>query len=824
MLAFIGATGWVHTLPALPAYSSLFGLAAACMVAHGALYAVGGRGRQLALLCWPVWAALLGCLLTVWRADARLQQTLAPTDINEVSRVVLRVASLPVEHSGSVRFDADVISALPQDLPPRIRVRWRSGPWSGPYARAAPQTTPSLVRPGQVWRMALVMRPAYGSRNPGGYDAEAHAFAQGIRAQGTVRGEPELLDDDPWVSLSVLAQRSRHHIREAVRPHIENHTYGPVLLALAIGDQAGVDNAHWLTFNRTGITHLVSISGTHVTLIAGLVGTLMFWAWRRVRVGRHGLAERLPAQLVAACTALLIAWIYCLLAGWGVPARRTFLMLSVLATCHVLRLHLGASRQLSLVAFIVVLMDPWALISVGFWLSFGAVAVLIAWGQAVGVSAQDPHTKPAGRRITVLLQGLRLQLIMTVALFPPLALLFNEISLVSPVVNAYAIPAISLLVTPFSLLGALLAVVPGMDWPTQWALGAAHGVLVWMMAPTQWLAETAWASVTVAAAPVWLHILALTGLVIALLPRGFPGQIWGWTFMLPALSWTPEKPPPGAWDMVALDVGQAGAIVIQTANHAILFDTGVRTGPQQDSAQQTVLPFLRHQGVRRLSAVIVSHADIDHVGGLRSVLNSLPVAQAYTPFDLPEWLRHESRLLGPEAADVTLPATWTLCAAGVRWSVDGVDFEFLWPQAGHGTPVFAGSRERNDNSCVLSIRGLHHSLLLPGDINARQERDLIERGLQRHDVVLAAHHGSKQSSAQEFVQVVAPIHAIAQAGAWSRYGHPHPDTVRRWQRAGTRFWRTDRDGAIAIRSRAAGLVVASERKRRRHYWQSNVTD
>src|SRR5690606_1693387 len=263
------------------------------------------------------------------------------------------------------------------------------GPY-GPKPGSRPVEFPELI-PGQVWRMALVLRTPYGQRNPNGFDYEGHIFAQGVRAVGTVRGTPILLDDEPWASLPVVAQRTRHYVRDAMLPHIESLRWGGVLLALAIGDQASVASGDWVTFNRSGLTHLVSISGSHVTMIAVIAAMMVNYLWRRVSWRGRALAERLPAQLAAAWVALMVAWLYCLLAGWGVPARRTFIMLAVVASSLAIRLPLAASHVLAIAAVVVVLLDPWALLAGGFWLSFLAVYVLMActgwWGQPANAGA-----------------------------------------------------------------------------------------------------------------------------------------------------------------------------------------------------------------------------------------------------------------------------------------------------------------------------------------------------------------------------------------------------------------------------------------------------
>jgi len=215
--------------------------------AHARAAARPGRARA------GVLAALRGpmlCLLSAWSgfvftvlcAQTRLDQSLAAINVDKVSRVTLRVDSLPRLQPDRLDFEAVVLDAHPGGVPERIRVRWPAAGWRGPYAPARPPETPfPEVKPGQVWRMALVLRPVRAALNFHAFDAEAHAFAAGIRAQGSVRGTPEWLRDEDWAGLSVIAGRARHAVREAMAPSLRDLRYGPVLRALAIGDQDGVD-------------------------------------------------------------------------------------------------------------------------------------------------------------------------------------------------------------------------------------------------------------------------------------------------------------------------------------------------------------------------------------------------------------------------------------------------------------------------------------------------------------------------------------------------------------------------------------------------------
>ncbi|TAN27833.1 MAG: DNA internalization-related competence protein ComEC/Rec2 [Castellaniella sp.] len=827
----------VHQLPTLPTTPVLWvGTAGVLLVA---LLAWRGRRLGRGVLRWLASALAAGwvgfCLTAFW-AHHRLEQVLVAQNVDRVTRVELRIENLPRLLPDRASFEALVLWAHPPGVPERIRVTWPAGGWRGPYAAPVPADPPfPELHAGQVWRMALLLRPIQAARNLHAFDYERHSFVSGIRAQGTVRGRPELVRTDRWVSLSVVAERARHEVRKAMDPYLQGLRYGSVLRALAIGDQDGVDDADWMVFNRSGLTHLVSISGSHITMLSGFAALAAAALWRRLRWRGRLLAERWPARRAAACVALLVAWLYCLLAGWGVPAQRTFMMLAVVAGAQALQLRLSGSRVLAAAAVAVLALDPWAVLTSGFWLSFLAVCVLLA----VGASERSPGPiterssagvpdVPAADSVRVrwwraIRLAARLQWAVTWALAPALAWLFYEISLVSPIANAYSIPLIELVVTPLSLLLAATALVPGLQTLASGLAWLAHGVLYLMMQPTEWLARLP--TIPIAAGPVWLYLLACAGAVVALwpglptrcrpLPWGWrlPHPAWGWLAFLPMVFWAPSTPAEGEWELHALDVGQGSALLLRTASHALLFDAGARHSRDSDEGSRTIVPALRAQGIRRLDALIVSHADVDHAGGVRSVLAGVPVEQTFSSFDLASWLRREARLVGEPQIPAALAAS--PCQFGTHWSIDGVSFEFLWPMDVRHT---RRSKETNDGSCVLRVRGAYHSLLLTGDIERRAEAALVLRGLSPADVVVAAHHGSRTSSSAEFVQAVTPGHVILQVGRWNRHSHPDADVLSRWADAGARVWRTDWQGGIVARSRGEGLTMYSILESSRRYW------
>ncbi|EHK67558.1 DNA internalization-related competence protein ComEC/Rec2 [Achromobacter arsenitoxydans SY8] len=745
----------------------------------------------------------VGVINAALQAQHRLNDALADAHQDQVSRLVVRVAELPDGDAQRQRFLAELDQPAQPGIPARIQVAWQAG-------TGANQGVPQVL-PGQVWRMALVLRRPQGLLNPAGPDTEGRLFAAGVRATGTVRGQPVLLADRPWATPGIAIERARHHVREGMRAALGQHRYASVMIALAIGDQAGVSRDDWRIFNRSGITHLVSISGMHVTSIAGIAGLLASALWRRVRWRGVGLAERVPARIAGGAMAAVVALLYCLLAGWGVPARRTFFMLMVVLAAALSRLPLSAGRVLACAAAAVVALDPWAPVSAGFWLSFGAVAVLLR----VAAAPSDPDAGWGQRCGRMLAQATRLQLMVTVGLMPLLAFLVHQVSLGSPLANAVAIPSVTFIVTPLALLCAALSCIPGLDGLA--ALAGQGGLAAFdlTMAPVAWVGNASWASMPVAAAGwPWL-LLAVAGMAWALQARGWPGRHLGWACMLPLLFWRPDRPEPGHWRMSALDVGQGSAILVETATQSLLFDAGPRSFGGSDAGERVVAPFLQARGIGRLDVLVLSHADLDHVGGTRAVLAAVPVARSLASFDLPAFLRRDARMW-PDAGNVqpVLPMEMARCERGAGWEADGVVFTFLHPAPGGG----AKANDRNADSCVLRVDGKRHSLLLTGDVGVAQERELAAQGLAPADVVLAPHHGSGSSSGRELVAAAQASHVIAQAGRLNRFRHPARAVELRWMRAGARFWRSDRDGAVVAESSADGLEVWAQRERSGRYW------
>lgn len=713
-----------------------------------------------------------------WRLADRLDPGLEGRDV-VVSGVV---AGLPQPFERGVRFDFDVES--PESRVPRhISLSSYGGFGSGDPEGVLP------LRVGERWRFGVRLRRPHGAVNPHGFDYEAWLLERGIRATGYVRapgrsgeGVPPERMDALVVRMPYLIDRLREAARQKILSALPERPYAGVLIALAIGDQRAIDPGQWQLFARTGVSHLMSISGLHVTMIAGLVAALVSFCWRR----SERLLLALPAQKAAALAGFAGAFAYCLVSGFAVPAQRTLYMVGVVAAALWLGRATSASRVLAAALFAVLVLDPWAVLSPGFWLSFSAVAVI--FHVSTGHTAK-PHW---------LAQWGRVQWAVTVGLAPLMLVLFGQVSLVSPLANAAAIPLVSLVVTPLALLGAAL--------PFDWPLALAHALLEALMVMLVWLAELPSALWQQHAPVPWTVPLALLGIAWLLLPRGFPARWLGAVLALPLFSVLPPAPAAGELWITVLDVGQGLAVLARTEKHVLLYDTGPAFSVFADSGSRTILPYLRGEGIARVDALVVSHDDRDHSGGAASVLEGMPVAALWSSLPADHVL-----VAGRESSE--------RCAAGRGWEWDGVAFEFLHP----GVAAPPGGARANNRSCVLRIAASGGTVLLTGDIERAAEGELLRRvpGLLAADALLVPHHGSATSSSPEFVRKVAPRYAVFTVGYRNRFGHPREEVLGRYRDVGSTLLRTDTGGAVEIRFAGGSSRVELQRERAHRYWHES---
>ena len=736
----------------------------------------------------------LGFYHAAWQAEQRLSITLPDKWQGRDIEVIGVVADLPrkFEHGLHFGFDVEKVLTPQASVPEHIYL-------STYYSR---HSEPPVLHAGERWKLTLRLKQPHGSSNPHGFDFELWALENNVRAVGYVNNKAHN------VRLAALAggfnyriQHWRELVRDKFDATLSAEPYAGVLTALAIGDQSSIPQAQWQVFTRTGVNHLMSISGLHITMLSGLGFALAYWLWRRsVR-----LTLLLPARKAAALFALLVALAYALLSGFAVPAQRTVYMVAAVAVALLLNRNFSLGQILSIALLGVLIPDPWSIMSAGFWLSFGAVALIlyvsayrISLSHRPMESATVSGFAPTGPIYWLSEYG-KVQWAMTIGLVPMLLALFQQVSLVSPIANAFAIPLVSLVVVPFTLLGAVL--------PTYFSgapLWLAHTVMAWTMSLLEWLNSLPQAVWTQHAPQAWSIAAGMLGAVVVLLPRGFPARWLGFVLMLPMFLNTPQAPAEDSLRMIIFDVGQGLAVAVQTRHHALLYDTGPDFSGGADSGNRILIPSLRASGISKLDGLILTHNDNDHTGGAASVMQAMPIG----------WL---SSSLPDGHPLLQTPADKQRCMDGQSWQWDGVQFEILHPDAGSYALTKISD---NDRGCVLRISIANQHILLTADIEKTSEMELLNEHRDKlpASLLVVPHHGSKTSSTKEFVAAVRPDYAVFTVGYRNRFGHPKRKIVRRYADSGAALLRSDEDGAILVEMNATGLQVERYRKTHRHYW------
>ncbi len=548
-----------------------------------------------------------------------------------------------------------------------------------------------------------------------------------------------------------------------------------LIKALTIGDGNSITQNQWDVFRKTGTTHLVVISGSHVGLIAGLVYFLVLklWAWT-------GLLAWSP-QRVAAVAAMLAAVFYAGLAGFSVPAQRSVIMLAIVMLAIILQRNTRPFNTLAVALFAVLAFDPLAVLSAGFWLSFLAVSVI--------VYAVAGRLGKSGYFVEVI----KINWATSVGLSPLLLFFFQQVSLISPLANFIAVPVISLLVVPLSLLAVLVM------FSSQLLASKLFIIVDTLLQGLWWLlarlSELPLATINHPQPSVWMLLFAIPGILLLLAPAGIPARGLSLMMFLPLVFTAPNKPETGDIKMTLLDVGQGLSAVVQTANHWLVYDTGAKFSAESDMGQSVLLPFLRRQGAVKIDKLIISHGDNDHIGGAVSLMRGIPAEQVLT--SVPQQLNEYSPVK---------------CAAGQSWTWDKVRFTLLSPQH-----AFVSE---NDNSCVLKIQSEQGSMLLTGDIEALAESWLIETygNNLKANVLIAPHHGSKTSSTLEFLQAIQPEYVLIPAGYRNQFGHPHRDVLARYEQIKAKWLNSADSGAITISVKDGSWLVQSMRDTESKYW------
>lgn len=774
------------SLPLMPAWWLVSAALAAAVISIGLMVwreksRFGFCLTGLVAVCWLISGSALGVGYAHHRAEVRLSAELAREWEGRDIELVGAVSSLPTITERGTRFQITIerVITAGATVPENISLTW----YPETDRKSGEVTPPPTLAPGERWHMTVRLRRPHGTANPHGFDFEAWALERNIRATGYIRfkGVNEKLAA-PASGFMFGVDKQRMLIRERMLAALGGEPYAGVLVALAIGEQNAIPAAQWKTFWRTGTGHLMSISGLHITMVASLLYWLSFRLWARL----PGLAVRIPAQRVAAMVGAATALAYSLIAGFSVPTQRTFFMLLVVAVALFVGRGLSGSRILAFALFAVILLDPWCVLAPGFWLSFGAVAMIFY------VTTNRPGKMHIGSA------AIRTQMAVTLGLLPMTLALFQEVSVISPVANAIAIPVVSWLVVPLTLLGSVL--------PFDTVLHLAHVVMSLTYDLLNWLAQLPNAVWQSHAPQTWTVVLAMLGVVMVMLPRGMRFRWVGGLAMLPMFFVLPPAPKPGELWLTLLDVGQGLATVVRTANYTMVYDTGPKWNPDADSGNRIVVPYLRGEGIRRLDALVITHADEDHAGGARSIIDARN----------PTWVMTS---MASDAPDLKNANEVMRCEVGDGWRWDGVEFDVLHPTSGD----YNETRKTNNIGCVIKITAPGGTILMTADVEKLVETELLERFTPelKSDVLIVPHHGSKTSSTEAFIDAVQPKLALIPVGYRNRFRHPHPSVEARYLERNIALRRTDWEGAITLKfaADAKGVpVVVSYRSASKRYW------
>ncbi len=715
---------------------------------------------------------LIGVGYSTGVAQSLLTQRVPPELEGQDIEVVGQVLDLPSVEGKSIRFTFEVstANAVSHGLPK---------PNLGRIKLTGYQTQTLPLHAGESWQLKVRLKQSSGFINQHGFDYERWLATERISATGYVRESTfnQRLSEASIFNIDAIRERIRQRLASTLP---ESKVLG-LMQGLAIADQAQISTEQWEIFRNTGTIHLLAISGLHIAMVAWL-GFIPVWVigWLYPKSW-----ERIPKQVLVALIGSGFATIYSLLAGFNIPTQRTLIMILVVMWLLVRRERLPWSMILATALVAVLLFDPLAPLTVGFWLSFGAVSLLVLLAQ------RETSTNKW-------LLWVKLQMGIALCMMPLTAGFFGMVSWVSPLANFIAIPVLTVVVVPLILLGLVLNPLWSVASTYLWLM--AERVLKYLVDVLEYLSTLPFATQVLSAAPWYWLVSAGLGVFLLIMPRGMVGRWLGVILLIPLFTYQPPRPLQGEFRLSVLDVGQGAAQVIQTQHHTMVMDAGARAD-EFDLGKLVVVPWLQAQGVKYLDKVLITHADNDHSGGADAILNAYPTSTLQT-----------------NATELFPQRTSEPCYSGSTWQWDGVQFEVLSPAP---TDTAKGN---NDLSCVLRVSNAVSSVLLAADAEKGAEHRMIERfgAKLKSEVLVLGHHGSKTSSSAEFLNAVHPKIALISSGYRNRYQHPHREVLERLNQLGIEYFNTASGGELHLSfpNRADNpLQVRQEREAQKAWWR-----
>ena len=768
-------TTFLLTLPVLPANGLLIAFSAILM----------GVAYQ-----WPVCRSLcagyiVACVFLAWTLIELESAQLRSDEISSDIRLKVRVTSVPQQADWGHRFNAQVLSceSCSTDFgPTSLQLSW--------------YRSSQTVRAGEHWEFTVRLKPFRGYRNDGSFDKTQWAAYKRLDARGYVRKKPAPLKLETSEVLSVADMRSQLSERLLALPAAD--TGAGLVQALVLGVKHNIEQQTWSLLRDTGTSHLVAISGLHISLLAAwtyyfaskfLPQLLLFIT--RVTPRFRTVDSRSGALIVS----VLCAGAYALLAGFELPVQRALAMLMVWAIAMARLRHLAPAWGLALAMLVVLGNNILSVLSPGLWLSFGTVAILFYLHRG-RIHSPVTHEAVAGSWTSLRIAGVktlamgRTHVFLGLALLPITAWFFQAGSVVAPLANLFAVPWVGFVVVPLSFLSVLLSA-----W---WSSAADLALMVaqWsinaLLYYLQSLADLNHASVPLTVPSVTALVLSLVGVLALFSPKGLGFKRYALILLLPLLLFNAKPPRVTGFNVHVLDVGQGLATLVFTESHTLLFDTGGKISSSLSMVEAVVMPYLHAQGRREIDYLVVSHADEDHAFGVADIVRRFP----------------NVTILGGGDVQTEVEFASTPCEAGDVWNLDNVQFSVLHPAIGD-----AGGD--NDRSCVILVHFGTSRALLTGDIERRGETQLAKRlgelgngakGVLPVDLIVAPHHGSRTSSSAELLAQVPAKHVVFTAGYQNRYGFPHVEVQLRYKLMGAKQYTTGTHGAVAFSFGRTGLL------------------
>lgn len=786
-------------------------------------------------LLWRIHAPLIALMFgTLWsayslenRLDAQFPNGFEKYDL----AVTATIESMPTKNNRSERFIATISPKSDVGLPPEV-IAFFDHKFIPLISEGDDRAVGKKVRlswyhaeeiyPGQSWDMTIRLRRPRGFVNPNGFDYQAWLLGEGILATGYVR-DGKLIADKNY-SFRQKVERYRFALKTQLFTNNAAENKG-LIMALMLGDTSEIGSDDWDNLNATGTVHLMAISGLHIGLIA--------WLFYGIGVGVvRGLSMLWLRPLLLYfpnVISISAALFYSLLAGLSVPTQRAFIFVLVLNVFQILGNKVSPAWLLVLAASVICVLEPFSVVQQGFWLSFSAVAVLLYsfWGRvSLPVAPDEPRYKNSVelsssgffKRESLMIvflnkawRNLKLvsaaQLTLFVGLAIPIAVWTNTISLVSPIANGVAVPFASFLVVPWVIFSACVASISEEFALTLISISDffLHYLIVFLK-----LVKGIFGSFSLVGFSASSGLIVIVGILSSILllsPRYLYltplAVICGVSILFSGNDESVEL------KITFLDVGQGLAVVVQTEQEVLLYDTGAKFSENFDLGSAVVLPYLAAQGVSRLDRVIVSHSDNDHAGGIDSVDKGISVNSIIT-----------SDINHSVFDRLKQRRTIQECVAGESWMYGTVHFEFVWPRIDDEQRP----EKPNNNSCVLKIVYKEQVILLTGDIEKKAEASLAEalksQGSTKVHILSVAHHGSNTSSSDNFIDSVKPEQVVVSSGYKNRYGHPHAKVIQRLESGGAKVWNTAYAGAVTLawNSRKEGFDIRAQRDEERKPW------